>query len=236
MSESGQSEARQDRAVVTMAIGAEAQGWLAHSGTRFAAYAAKYGFDYVILNEREIKCRIQWRKTKGNVQLEKYQIGTLLDRYERIVFFDADILLSPTCPDFCKMVPPENLGIVADPSGNEAWKRDEEMAAMEKLFGAIGASSGAYFNSGVMVISRAHRELFRFDAKRIVAGRWPEQTALNYHSARLGIKRIYMDSRANFLPGHDGWNDTAKRQTAWAVHYAGPDAKREFFEDATKQS
>jgi lipopolysaccharide biosynthesis glycosyltransferase len=220
------------RAVVTLAIGSEAQGWLARSGPRFSAYAAQFGYDFIAIVERKINYRLQWHKSRVNLHLEKFQIGPMLDDYDRVIYFDADILLFSECPDLGAIVPPEALGVVADPSGIESWKRDEEMANMEKNFGKLANGAGPYFNAGVLVFSKAHRELLRFDPKKFCPGRWPDQTYLNYASAQLGLPRAYLDSRANFLPGNDGWNDSAKRKAAWAAHYAGPDAKRAFFGDA----
>jgi lipopolysaccharide biosynthesis glycosyltransferase len=213
------------RALVTLAIGDEAGEWLALSGPRFKCYAEKCGYDYIVLNERRIRHRLQWFKARVNMHLEKFQIGPLLDTYERILYLDADILLSPGCPDLSADMPPEALGVVADPSGSEAWKRDEEMANMQKRFGSLPRPVPAYFNAGVLVLSTAHRELMRFDPKRLQAGRWPDQTYLNYESAAWNLPRSYMDERANFLPGHKGWTDRDTRRAAWAVHYAGPLAK-----------
>jgi lipopolysaccharide biosynthesis glycosyltransferase len=212
-------------ALVTLAIGDESAEWLALSGPRFADYAKRIGCDYVVLNERKIKHRLQWHKSRVNLHLEKFQIGPLLNQYERILYLDADILLTKSCPDFFAMVPDGDLGVVADPSGDEAWKRDEEMANMEKKFGMPESPLPPYFNAGVVVFSQAHRELMRFDPKRFVPGRWPDQTYLNYYSARQKLPRRYMDPRANFLPGHDGWASPEKRREAWAVHFAGPQAK-----------
>jgi hypothetical protein len=232
MSQPCQFATASKKAVVTLAIGCESQGWLALSGPRFSAYAAKYGYDYVVINERRIKYRLQWHKPRVNLHLEKFQMGPLLDLFERVVYFDADILLSPECPDLGSLVPPETLGVVADPSGTEAFKRDEEMANMEKKFGLLGKDAQPYFNAGVLVLSQVHRELLRFDPKRLCAGRWPDQTYLNFESAKLGLPRTYLEMRANYLPGHEGWNNPANRKAAWAAHYAGPEAKAAFRMDA----
>jgi lipopolysaccharide biosynthesis glycosyltransferase len=217
---------------VTLAIGRQAEQWLDLSGPLFKAYAARHGCDYVVIGERAIRCRLQWRKARVNLHLEKFQIGPLLERYGRILYADADVLITPSCPDLFKLVPPEGLGVVADPSGALAWKRDEEMTRMQSRFGELPRPLAPYFNAGVLVLSAAHRELLRFERPRLMAGRWPEQTALNYYSAAWGLPRHYMDSRANFLPGHEGWSDKAARLSAWAVHYAGPDAKPFMAEDS----
>ena len=222
------------QALVTLAIGDDAASLLTISEPRFKSYAARFGYDYIVLNERKIRHRLQWFKSRVNLHLEKFQIGPLLHTYERVLYMDADILVMPDAPDFCADVPPEKLGVVADPSGQLAWKRDEEMANMTKRFGELPQTVEPYFNAGVLVLSQVHRELMRFDKSHLAKGRWPDQTCLNYFSAKFGLPRQYMDARANFLPGHEGWSDTATRGKAWAVHYAGPEAKPMMLADAAK--
>jgi lipopolysaccharide biosynthesis glycosyltransferase len=213
------------RALVTLAIGDDAAELLAMSGPRFETYAKRIGCDYIPITERRIKYRLQWRKSRVNLHLEKFQMGPMLDNYERVLYLDADILLNDGCPDIFDLSQANELGVVADPSGDESWKRDEEMANMEKAFGALPRPIPPYFNAGVMLLSTTHRELLTFDPKRLRAGRWPDQTYLNYYSAKQNLPRRYLDAKANYLPGHEGWSDPAKRRAAWAVHFAGPEAK-----------
>ncbi len=213
------------KALVTLALGRQGAEWLAMSGPFFEAYARRTGCTYIAITERRIRHRLQWRKPRVNLHLEKFQIGPMLEQYERILYADADLIISPRCPDLFAMVPEECLGVVADPAGEQMWKRDEEMAAMEKRFSALPQPLQPYFNAGLLVLSRAHRELLSFDPSRLLPGRWPDQTALNYHSAAARLPRTYMDPRANFLPGHEGWESAGARSEAWAVHYAGPEAK-----------
>lgn len=222
MTEAGTSRRN---ALVTLAIGDDAQELLALSGPRFADYAERLGMDYIVINERKIRHRLQWRKSRVNLHLEKFQMGPLLDRYERILYLDADMLLNPGCPDVFEMVPETQLGVVTDPSGDEAWKREEEMEGMQKKFGQLPSPIPPYFNAGMLVLSQAHRELMRFDASRFLPGRWPDQTYLNYFSAKWNLPRCVLEQRANFLPGHPGWNDPLARLNAWVVHFAGPQAK-----------
>lgn len=213
------------RAVVTLAIGREGRELLGLSGPFMERYAARIGAEFTPITERRIRHRLQWRKARVNLHLEKFQLGDLLDTFDRILYLDADILVSPCAPDFFALAPPEELGVVTDPGEENAWKRAEEMAAIAAKRGALKAPAPPYFNAGVLVLSRAHRELFRFDPARLVPGRWPDQTYLNYESARQNLPRRHLDSKANFLPGAPGWEDAAARRAAWMVHYAGPQAK-----------
>lgn len=103
---------------------------------------------------------------------------------------------------------------------------------MQRRFGCLPEWDRRYFNAGVLVLSRRHRELLTFRPERLHPGRWPDQTALNYYSVQWCLPRRFCDPRMNYLPGHEGWADAAKRRSAWAVHYAGPEAKPLMAEDA----
>lgn len=210
-------------AIVTLAIGCDE--WLRMSEPTFQAVARRHGWDYVALREPVIRHRLQRRKARVNLHLEKFQLGPLLERYERILYVDADVLLMPHCPDVFALVPPGALGVVEDPAGALMWKRHEEMARMQARLGRLPEWDRRYFNAGVLVLSRCHRSLLTFDPERLVPGRWPDQTSLNYHSVQWGLPRQFCEPRLNFLPGHAGWADAATRRAAWAVHYAGPEAK-----------
>jgi hypothetical protein len=213
------------RAVVTLAIGREGRGLLELSGPFMERYAARIGAEFLPITERRIRHRLQWRKARVNLHLEKFQMGDLLDTFDRLLYLDADILVSASAPDFFALTTPEELGVVTDPGAENAWKRAEEMAAIAAKRGALESPAPPYFNAGVLVLSRAHRELLRFDPAKLVPGRWPDQTYLNYESARQNLPRRYLDTKANFLPGTPGWEDAAARRAAWMVHYAGPQAK-----------
>ncbi|HNX05740.1 MAG TPA: glycosyltransferase, partial [Opitutales bacterium] len=177
---------------------------------------------------------LQWRKGRVNLHLEKFQMGPMLEEFSRILYLDADVLISPKAPDFFDMASESELGVVTDPPGAIGWKRDEEMTAIAKKRGALSEPPPPYFNAGVLLFSRAHRELFRFDPGRLVPGRWPDQTYLNYQSAAWKLPRRYLDAKANFLPGNPGWEDESTRLAAWAVHYAGPEAKPVMKADAAR--
>jgi hypothetical protein len=220
------------RAVVTLAIGREGREMLDLSGPFMERYAARIGAEFAPITERRIRHRLQWRKARVNLHLEKFQLGDLLDTVDRILYLDADILVSPSAPDFFALTMPEELGVVEDPGEENAWKRAEEMAAISTQRGDLCSPAPPYFNAGVLVLSQAHRELLRFDPARLAPGRWPDQTYLNYESARQNLPRRYLDSKANYLPGTPGWEDPAARRAAWAVHYAGPVAKAQMRDDA----
>jgi len=198
----------------------------------FQGYADKFGFDFRIISEPQFRYRPNFfRKRRVWLHYEKFQLLNWLDRYERVIYLDSDILIHPECPDLLAEVPPGHLGCVADTGGEDAWKRREELSRLEQKWGTLPASGRPYFNGGVLVLDQSHRSLFHLSREDVVSGRWPEQTLLNYRVRQNGTKVHFLDSKFNFLPFNSGWKDPDKRRSAWMIHYAGVEAKLEMARD-----
>lgn len=220
----------QRKALVTLAIDFDTCFRL--SEPFFQDFASRYGYDYLPIRSRKINCQLQWRKSRCNLHLEKFQMGELLEQYDRVLYFDADVLVSPRCPDIAELVSAQSVGVVEDPAGDLWWKRQAEIQHMEKRFGKLPEWDQRYFNAGMLMVSCRHKELLTFNRKRLLPGRWPDQTALNYFSAQWSLQKTFLDPRYNFLPGHEGWEQTKTRLDAFVIHYAGETAKALMAEDA----
>ena len=102
------------------------------------------------------------------------------------------------------------------------WERWEEFARAQRQRGPLARKPAGYFNSGMMVVDRAHRELFDLKICPPVDGRWAEQNTFNYHVYRLGLPLQPLEPRCNLLAEFTGlWADESKRRQAWVIHYAG---------------
>ncbi|MCC5842113.1 MAG: hypothetical protein JJT96_18505 [Opitutales bacterium] len=212
------------RALVTMSIGDPA-GFAGAHGI-FRRYCRRHGLEFVTISERKIRYSPFLFRRRFALHLEKFQIFELLALYDRILYLDSDILLLPHCPDVLAEVSPEALGCVHEDVGPDAWKRHEEMMKAQRRLGPVPNWSGGFFNAGMLVLSRAHRELFRFDRRDLAKGRWPDQTTLNFRVARAGIPKAILPPAYNLLPVFaDQWSDPGKRLQAHIVHYAGQENK-----------
>ncbi len=187
-----EKEAREKRAVVTLVLGEEARQMYAIAEPFFRHYAGRIGADFVPLQTAALEAQ--------NFYMEKFQVAELLDRYDRILFLDADILVQPHTPDLFSLVPASHFGVVYDNPDNSATEtssRKSELRRSQAALGDVGWTQG-YFNSGVMVFSKSHRMLFENadDCKRIKT-RYPDQTLLNYNIHRYNVPVFHLDSRFN---------------------------------------
>src|SRR5271157_4431668 len=139
-------------AIVTIAIGDFHQRMAELTHPSLRQYAEKIGADFIVIDKTEI--------SKTTPHWEKFRILDLLNIYDRILYLDSDILIRKNCPDLFGIVPETSLGAFNEspftPHRDYAIQicaREYEMEDFQW--------NGKYYNTGVMVLSRYHRMLFR---------------------------------------------------------------------------
>lgn len=210
-------------ALVTLQIGRNPD--FTRARQNFSAICQRHGWDFVVINKRRLGFVPLFKKCR-RIQMEKFQAGTLLRHYERLMYVDSDIIIRETLPDVFAEVPATHLGCVFEDQGPFAWKRDEERRRALRKLGPCPQWTSGYFNSGVLVCSRIHQPLFSTRWRDIVGGRWADQTTLNYQARARGFPIHPLPNTYNFLTEHDPqWFDDDVRQRAHVIHYAGDAAK-----------
>lgn len=140
-----------NKAVVTVTIGPkyEAIGRATHPTLK--AYADRIGADFIVLSDL-LEC--------GKPHWSKFLLYDLLPDYDRIIYLDSDLIVRDDCPDLTEIVPPEKLGIFNEGHFTQRMEslREAVMAYKEEIPKWDGRS---YYNTGVMVLSRKHRILFK---------------------------------------------------------------------------
>jgi lipopolysaccharide biosynthesis glycosyltransferase len=171
--------------VVTLCIGKlyEEISLVTHPFMR--SYAEKIGADFQVITIAETKTDIEY--------YEKFQLYSYLERYERVIFLDTDLLVSPQCPDLFSVVPETHFGafLVSQYSNFH----DSAIRISQEILGNIDWNA-KYFNSGVMVFSKAHREVFSYQDSEFKTwsshsrshdGTFLDQTLLNYRVFKAEI-------------------------------------------------
>lgn len=194
--------------VLTLAMGPYAElGKLTHP--TFKSYADRIGADFKCISEQKI--------SQTTPHWEKFQISSLLDEYDRIIYLDTDIIVRDDCPDLFDVVPEDCLGAFDESRFVERSK--EMMIDICKQYEVTLPSwDGKYFNTGVLVISQIHRELFIKPEKEIFSF-W-EQSYLNMMIAKLRIKMHDLDYKFNRMTCMDIFTGE-ERHESYMIHYAG---------------
>lgn len=221
-------------ALVTLQIGRSE--FFEPVSTNFRKVCEKHNWSFEIINKRAYRF-LPIRKKIRRIQFEKFQVGELLKKYDRILYLDSDILASEDLPDIFKLVPENSIGCVMEDVGPLKWKRDEERLLVQRKLGQIPNWQGGYFNSGMLVLSRMHRPIFSTKWKDLAGGRWADQTTLNYQVRTHGFSICSLPKEFNYHPEMcTEWLKDDHRRNAHVVHYAGPAAKIIMREDLRNRS
>ncbi len=195
--------------VLTIAIGEAYQRLAKITHPTLKAYAERLGADF--------RCIRQPKLATTTPHWEKFQVAHWLERYERVLYLDTDLLVRDDTPDLFALVPPTQLGAF-----NEApftFRSHELMIDTCKAYGVtLPDWDGRYINTGVMVLSQAHRALFAKPAEERFS--FYEQTFLNVRLAQLGVALYELPYRFNRMHCVDRLVGQ-HRLASYIVHYAG---------------
>jgi hypothetical protein len=173
------------------------------------SYANKIGAEFICINEKTI--------SKTTIHWEKFQIYDLLDKYNRIIYLDTDLIIRNDCPDLFTEVPEDKLGMF-----DEAKFTDRSKELMidicNKYNEKLPTWNGKYFNSGVMVVSETHKKLFKKPDKEEFS--FYEQSYLNMMIAKLNIEMYELHYKFNRMPCLDSFTGE-ERHNSYIIHYAG---------------
>jgi lipopolysaccharide biosynthesis glycosyltransferase len=205
-------------AVMSMAIGNKSE-W-DYCLKSQSDYCKKYGYDYFI----ETKSKINFI----NVYFDKFSCIRLLENYDRVLFLDADVLITPHARDIFKEYPDQEYIYAWNENINDVeMNRDSWIATYDPDFDwPMLDGRKRYFNTGCVLYSKKHKDLLTkikmipFTRKHfsIDGG---EQTAINFVVSKENWKFKNIDRKFNWM--NCGSSDPEnKRLDADFIHYAGP--------------
>jgi len=112
-------------------------------------YAEKIGADFKCIENSSFQ-EIEWEKTI---------MFKLLNDYKRIIFFDIDLIVRQDCPSLFDIVPENKLGAF---NSGKYFTKVETIQAISSVYNkSLKKVTTAYYNTGVLVVSKIHKELFR---------------------------------------------------------------------------
>ncbi len=191
------------RAVLTTACGQAYLDMAALTNPLIAAYARRLNADFIALHQQ----------TVDPPTFEKFRLYDFLGIYERIIYLDSDVIVNDHCPDLFASVPTGSVGAWMASKHTSVF--DEAIQGVQRALGNIDWL-GDYFNTGVMVLSRAHRDLFR-KPYNYVDG-YGEQTLINFRVQKSRIPVFDIGWRANHT---NRVERSQERLRSYIIHYAG---------------
>lgn len=199
------------KAIVTITMGAtyEHIASMTHASQR--AYADRIGAEFIVINKQLI--------SQTSPHFEKFQIYDLLNIYHRIAFIDTDIIIRDDCPDVFELVPETHFGIF-----NEGKYLPERASSVPEIAKAYEVTVDkawdrkSYYNTGVMVLSRRHKDIFKKPEKEIWS--FYEQSYINLKLINNLVKVFELPYQFNRMCCMDKLTGE-HRLKSYMVHYAG---------------
>jgi lipopolysaccharide biosynthesis glycosyltransferase len=205
------------RAIVTLCIGDNASAFGKYAHHAMSLYAKKIHADFIKLDQPKI--RFTAAKHFNPILFEKYQVFDVLGSHDRVLFLDTDILVTPQAPDVFDVVPVDKIGGVFEDIGTEQEHRRGLIVKVQEVLGNVGWAEG-FMNSGVFVVSKMHRGVFRMYQQHGFYDGCYEQTNTNWYMHKAGFQIVNIDARFNFMGMMRVFHGPVHRE-AYFIHYAG---------------
>lgn len=199
------------KAVVTMCIGDKWDTLKNLTFPTISDYAKRIGADFIVIDQAIIHPQ--------EVGFEKFQMFKILSYYDRIIYLDADLIVTKKCPDLFDIVPEDEIGAFIE---SDYWMYSEDvdhrqrMVEVQKVLGNIGWNKD-YINTGVLVLSKRHKWIFDLSQNQKCVIDLREQTQLNYNIKKLGYWVYNIGMRFNKMD----FCNPLDRFDAYIIHYAG---------------
>lgn len=171
-------------------------------------YAEKIGADFLNIDGHNPEYITQ----KWN----KFHIHNLLNKYNRIIYFDIDLIIREDCPNLFDVVPENKLGMFNEGRFEARYPWVEQ--ASEYYDEPVKKWNGKFYNSGVMVISRIHKQIFKLP--KGIDFVETDQPYINLRIINDKVEMYDLDFRFNRMDMLDKFCGIS-RLDSYVVHYAG---------------
>lgn len=210
------------KAIFTLAIGDNPMYRAAVES--FKAYGEKIGADVIVSDQLHYKIHVNNPKFDASpAWSEKLYISEILKKYDRVLYLDADIIVTPWARDIFSQYP--DLDTVYMFNEGRHRDRSEQATQINAVLGDVTwpkeDNQVVYYNSGMFLVSK---ETGLFDHANIEEMqticnqvKFYDQTYINYLIRRDNIKSVGVEANFNRMQllGHDDY------QKADFIHYSG---------------
>ena len=194
-----------------------------HSLKVFEKYCEKYNLDLEVMTDYKINYY--------DLGFEKFRVLDMFDKYDRVVYVDGDVLITPHAPNIFEEYPDPSYFYGFHENGY-CIESDRDplinlcMVELDKTFCLWPKEWNGkkrYFNSGILLFSKEHREAlskFSYYAPKLQQYWGTDQTTLNciITFENVKFKNLSWDWNRGDLSAPD-WN--LMRYKANFIHYSG---------------
>jgi|SRR6056300_521536 len=166
-------------------------------------------------------------------KFEKNQIYQTFDDYDRILRLDADIVINPNTPNLFNF-DDRYIYAVREDVNSVQVQRQTQITRIKKDLGDIIDWNEHYFNGGVVLASKQHREAFNISGIdfNLDLGILKEQNVFNWKVRKLNFNIVDLGSNFNYFKGidPDNFHTDSIRRKSYMIHHTvqGLDQKINF--------
>ena len=200
-----------DIALVTVGVGPEADAMLVITEPYMREYAQRCGADFV---------KLDWPGHPAWPMSSKFAIARALDHYHCIAYVDADVLLRPGCVNLFAQCKPWEMGVVDHLDHHRQMPNlmaEANYLEFRRRMGLPFVDLPWYFNAGVMVVPKSHRELLLPPKTPMLRRFCSEQDHTNHRLLASGLPFKLMDRRCNWM----WWTGLSDAPEDAVLHFAG---------------
>jgi len=197
--------------------------WLPHNLRESMRHAAKrWGAEFVEIR-RPI---VPW----PDPYWEKLNLDNHLAMYDRVVYFDRDVVVRSDCPNLFDLVPEDSFGIVPSEQPGHHLVETHIRPNMQHLTELLQLDmdyATEYYNSGVMIFSpHRHRHVFEM-ARDLHPIPWKRNWVTN-DQGLISVSLKLTNTKVATLPpefnrcGDKLWNNWKPEMDDYVWHFCGP--------------
>lgn len=175
-------------------------------------FTKRWGAEFKVL-DASLEINKMWRI------MELYNI---FEDYDRIFHIDSDVVINKNCPNIFDIVSHDTIGLVFEDKGSRLKNRRSRIMQIKQRFGDNEYWTSGYFNMGVFLASKMHRDMFTKIDGQLWEEAGLEQTHLNYQMRKLGCKYVDLGYKFNHMSMFsEAWNGGLSRFDSYIIHYVG---------------
>lgn len=179
-------------AIITISIGN--RPWFKRVKKLMIIYCKKYNHDFIVINGQF--------SGDINARIKKLEVGNYLEKYDRILYLDDTVIINPLTPNIFDIVPKEYLGVVLEnaPYFDKYQNLIDSLKYYDISLNGINRDNYMWFNSGVILASKCHRNLFNKPNKSIIKiGNYVDQSFFNANRYKYNISLMNLGLRYNYM-------------------------------------
>tara|TARA_S200002703_G_scaffold151338_1_gene150594 strand:+ start:421 stop:1155 length:735 start_codon:yes stop_codon:yes gene_type:complete len=196
---------------------------LQYSLESFKDYSKRTNAELIVLSSKKLDQKYSLHKQSPYeyLRFEKNQIYDLFNTYDRILRLDSDTLIKKDCPNYFDLHS-SNLYVTREDVGSRKDNRLKRIRNIKKQLGEVEGWNDFYFNSGVLLASKLHKEAFNLNNIDLtkVSGNMQEQSVLNWLSFYNKFNLVDLGPTFNFLDFFEK-DKVAFKKNSYIIHYAG---------------